>query len=428
MKKIFLMSLILVTIITLSIFLVFKNRETLPDNIMMNIEVEKVGIDFADLSLSYANLDNLVYELRENNTIIKKDNIKPNINFENLKPNTKYTLKVYNKFFSKVKEFTTNKTTILRFGGDVMMTSYFADYIAMHGIDYMWKDVSNLFKSADYSFVNLETSISTRGNSNKPEGYGFRSNPNTLQGLVNAGIDFVTIANNHVFDYGEYAFYDTMKHLDEYNIGYTGAGKNIEEASKIYYKEIDDIKFSFISATQVLGNTIWEATDTNPGLLSLKEHNYNLIKTKIKEAKQNSDYVILNLHWGIEYNIYPEQFQIDLAHELIDSGADIIVGHHPHVLQGIEHYNDGIIFYSIGNFNFLVSEKNTTETGVFEIELDKDSLISSKIYPVFINSCKANLLKSNSQIYNDIINNLNERSKSFNTSVLDNGNIIMKKD
>ena len=370
--------------------------------------------------------DNLKYKLYLSNDEIKNGIVNDTNIIDGLENNTEYKLVIYNNNGKKTKDIKTEKLTTLRFGGDVMMTSYFENYINMYGVDYMWEDVKDLITSADYSIFNLETSVSNRGNDTKPAEYGFRSKPTSLEGLKNAGIDMVNLANNHVLDYGKEAFLDTMDNLKKYNIEYIGSGKNYNEASKIKYQNINGIKFSFVGLTSILGYKEWSATENREGVFYLNESDYQNIYNIIKEADQNSDYVVVFTHWDREYYNYPQESTINIAHNLIDNGADIIIGTHPHVLQGIEYYNNGIIYYSLGNFNFLIKNDNASQTGLFELNLDSKKIISSRIYPVRINNCKANLLENNDNLYNTIIANLNERSKMFNTEVTTDGYIKTK--
>lgn len=370
--------------------------------------------------------NDLKYKLYLSDKEIKSGNVNDNNIIDGLENNTEYKLEIYNNKLKSTKNIKTEKLTTLRFGGDVMMTSYFANYIDMYGVDYMWEDVKDLINSADYSIFNLETSVSNRGSDTKPAGYGFRSNPDTLQGLQNAGIDMVNLANNHVLDYGKEAFLDTMDNLKKYNIEYIGSGKNYNEASEIKYKTINDIKFSFIGLTSILGYKEWSATENREGVFYLTESDYQNIYNKIQEANKNSDYVVVFTHWDREYYNYPTEATINLAHTLIDNGANIIIGTHPHVLQGVEYYNDGIIYYSLGNFNFLIKNDNAARTGLFELNLDSKKIKSSRIYPIKINNCKANLLDNNDSLYSTIISNLNDRSKTFNTEITNDGYIKTK--
>lgn len=364
------------------------------------------------------------YKLYKEDELISKGKVLDNNNISNLESDTTYKLIVDDS-----EEIIKTKSIItIRFGGDVMMSSYFKTYIDMYGTSYMWEDVSDLISSAHYSIFNLETSVSLRGSDTKPTGYGFRSEPSTLKGLVDAGIDMVSLANNHVMDYGRDALEDTLCNISKNGIEYVGAGINLNEASKINYQTINDIKFAFIGASEILGYDTNKATNDKSGVFYLDSKDLSYLEGKIQEAKENAQYVILILHWDREYENFPEEKTVNMAHTLIDSGADIIIGHHPHVLQGIEYYNKGIIYYSTGNFNFLIKNENASQSALFELNLDNEKIVSSKVYPTKINGCKANLLDSSSATYQMIINNLNERSKNFNTLVEKDGNIKKKLD
>lgn len=389
-------------------------------NIFENIN-KSVSINYSVSSNSVSFSSNgEKYELYKEDELIDSGNVDDKNTIDNLESDTTYKLVID----EKEEIIKTDKITTIRFGGDVMMTSYFKNYIDSKGVDYMWEDVSDLIKTADYSVFNLETSVSLRGSDTKPKGYGFRSEPFTLEGLKNAGIDMVTIANNHVMDYGRDAFSDTLNSLDEYEIEYIGAGKNKSEANKINYQEVNGIKVGFLGASEILGYNSNKATDEKSGVFYLNRNDLSDIKSIISAAQSNCDVIVLVLHWDREYYDSPKEETIKMAHELIDSGADIIIGHHPHVLQGIEYYKNGIIYYSTGNFNFLIRNENASQSALFELNLDKEKIISSKVYPIKINACKANLLDSSSDTYKTIINNLNERSKKFGTKILEDGCVI----
>jgi len=314
-------------------------------------------------------------------------------------------------------------SVVIRFGGDIMMALELGSIIASRGIDHPWVDVAPLFQSADLSILNLETAVSTRGERTKRQEVSFRSHPDTLQGLVNAGVNMVSLANNHVLDYGPDAFLDTIKYLDEHGIKHLGAGRSLDEASAILYQSINGIDLAFIAATSIFISDNWKATENNMGIFPLRETYYELLFSRIREAEENSDYVILLLHWGEEHRYFPETHQEELARKLIDNGADIIIGTHSHSLHGIEYYNDGIIFYSTGNFMFLVYNENARKSAVFELTLSKNEIVSSRIYPIYIQGGRANLNQVNSPRYLDVINIMNERSLRFGTRIESNGYI-----
>lgn len=313
------------------------------------------------------------------------------------------------------------KEVTLVFGGDILMDSFFADYINNFGVDYSWTDITDIMNSADISVVNLETCVSEQGVTKKREGYGFRSKPYTLEGLVNAGIDLVSTANNHILDYGTDAFYDTINYLDEYKIKYSGIGSNIEEAESMTVIEKNGIKVGFINYTSIIPWNDWRADEEKPGIAPLQDKDIERALQNIKICDNKCDILVAILHWGVEYESKPQENQVKLAHQIIDAGCDIIIGHHPHVLQGIEFYNDKPIFYSIGNFIFLKMNDDAGKTGIFELKINKDRFISGKIYPINIQYCKANLLLDDNPLKQEIIDKMIELSEEFNTTISADG-------
>jgi len=367
------------------------------------------------------NIENLSYSLFNGENLIDEGKASTIIKFEGLSKNTEYKLVLFSYNYESKIEFATEDTVVIRFGGDITMSEFFGDALDNYGVEYMWGNAIDLIRSADYSFFNLETSVSERGRSTKPRGFGFRSKPSHLNSLIEAGVNMVSLANNHVLDYGIDAFYDTLIHLREKNISYIGAGENIDQAAKVLFEEINGIRIGFFAANEIIPDKSWIATKNRGGIMPLNENFYEKVLEIISEAKKDCDFLIVKLHWGREYVNYPSKEQIKLARDIIDSGADMIVGSHPHVLQGVEYYNDGIIFYSIGNFVFYKNNYDSGLTGLFEVEIYKNELISSKIYPVFINNLKSNLLDPSDTMYHEIISNISKRSEMFGVTVDDEG-------
>jgi len=192
---------------------------------------------------------------------------------------------------------------------------------------YLFKNVETYFQNADYTIVNLETTFTLSDQRIKKKGkptFFFKGDPELANSLVLAGVDAVNIANNHIGDYGEQGYWDTVGTLDALGIGHFDYGN-------IHYAQIQGVNFAF------LGYTGWGA-------------NWWELAENIARLKDEGYIVVVNFHWG-EQNVYaPDASQIDLARYTIDQGADLIIGHHPHVLQGAEKYNGKYIFYSLGNF------------------------------------------------------------------------------
>lgn len=324
---------------------------------------------------------------------------------------------------SQITELEEPQEIVISFMGDVMMDSFIGDYIRDRGVDYPWEDVAPITRESDLAVINLETSVSTRGSTKKPEGYGFRSNPDSLQGLVNSGIDIVSLANNHTLDFGEDSFYDTLESLNQYDIAYVGGGKNKQEAEQVRIIEKNGMKIGFLAFTSVIPWSSWEAQENKPGAAIYKDEYKDKLLQNIENASKTCDILTVIPHWGTEYAQVPREHQKELAHAMIDAGADIVIGHHPHVLQGIEFYKDKPILYSVGNFIFLKNDDLCGRTGIFKLTLDKEGFKKGEFYPVNIQYCKANLLNKEEGRGKEILEMLRELSSSFGTIINEKGEI-----
>jgi len=210
--------------------------------------------------------------------------------------------------------------------------------------------IADDLKEADILFGNLEGPVSDKGR-NVGSIYSFRADPKAIEGLKYAGFDILSLANNHMLDYGRDALEDTFKRLKEADIDYIGAGLNEQEAYSPLIKEVNGIKIAFLAYTD-LGPESWKATEEYSGMAWINEEYMEKVKNDIEKAKEKSDILIVSLHSGKEYSTTPSFFQSYFFKACIDSGADIGIGHHPHVVQDIEEYGNGWIAYSLGNFVF----------------------------------------------------------------------------
>lgn len=312
----------------------------------------------------------------------------------------------------------------LSFIGDIMTDSYIGQYIMDYGNDYPWQHVSRILNADDITFANLETSVSERGKTYKPEGFGFRSKPSTLEGIYNAGIDTVSLANNHSLDFGEEALIDTMSYLSQYNINYVGAGIDKTAAEAPIIINSKDYTVGFIAYNSIIPWESWKASEQSSGTASFSKNDTDNIMKNIEQIKDTCDLLFVVLHWGVEYSNTPEEWQIQLAHQIIDAGADGVIGHHPHILQGIEIYKEKPILYSIGNFVFLKYNEAAGKTGIFQLEYKDDVFKSIQFYPVEIMYCKADLYDTESVTGIEYINLLQELSQPFGTQVQKDGSIL----
>lgn len=208
-----------------------------------------------------------------------------------------------------------------------------------------------VYEDADITLVNNEFCYSDRGAPLANKMWTFRAGPERAKVLNALGVDVAQLANNHVYDYGQEAMYDTFSALEAVGIPYVGAGRTLEEAMKPYYTEVDGKKIAIVAASRAEKYKMTpQATDTTPGILRC--YDTELFVQTIKEARANADYVVAVVHWGTEHTTVLEDVQRSSAREYIDAGADVIIGGHSHCLQGIEYYEDKPIFYSLGNFWF----------------------------------------------------------------------------
>ncbi|MBP3677288.1 MAG: CapA family protein [Agathobacter sp.] len=212
-------------------------------------------------------------------------------------------------------------------------------------------ELIEIMQQAELMCLNNEFTYSTNGSPMSGKAYTFRAHPDRVAVLQEMGVDIVTLANNHVYDYGKQAFLDTMTTLENADIDYFGAGKNLAEAMAPVYYEIDGKTIAFVGASRAEKNKMTpQATDTNPGILRC--YDTELFLQSIKEADANADFVIAVVHWGTEYSTVLEDAQLTTGKAYLDAGADAIIGGHSHCLQGMEFYNNKPIIYSLGNYWF----------------------------------------------------------------------------
>ena len=309
------------------------------------------------------------------------------------------------------------------FAGDVsladnwtIMPKYKSRNKGVYGIlsEGMVKYMSQL----DWMSVNSEFAFSNRGTAMAGKQYTFRADPKHVSIYNDMSVDMVTLANNHVYDYGQNAFYDTLSTLKNNKLPYIGAGTNKKEAESAYYLVINGYKISFLNATRAEKYILTpEAKNNSPGVFRC--YDTTRLKQRIREEKENSDYVVVIVHWGKETYHTLEQVQLSSGKEYIDSGADMVVGHHAHVLQGVEFYKGKLIAYNLGNFIF---NGHTVDTGILKWELNNEGKSSYYFYPGIQSDCYTREANNNEakKIYN------NMTSWSINANFLENGQIVEK--
>ena len=238
-------------------------------------------------------------------------------------------------------------------------------------------NVLRLMQDADVFYLNHEYCIGTSGTPTTQKTYRFQAKPERMDILKEMGTDLVCLANNHVFDYGEEAMIETCDLLDEAQIQYVGGGRNFDEATKPAYFDVNGLRIGFVAASNAeVHRYTPQATETSPGILLAYEMDPYL--EVVRKAAQQCDYLIAYMHWGTEDSNYLNEQQQAEGRQLLEAGADIVVGGHPHVLQGMEYVDGKPIVYSLGDFWF---NKDTKYTGLLQLQIDENGLKEMSFVP-----------------------------------------------
>jgi len=293
-------------------------------------------------------------------------------NFEELPPNTSPTI-----------NSSDNSEATMVFVGDIMLSRGVGKIMAeQNNWLYPFEHVREYLQKADLVFGNLEGPISGRGR-NQGSIYSFNMDPYAVQGLIDANIGVLSVANNHIFDYGREAFLDTLAVLNLSGIDAVGGGVNFEDAHRTLVRDMKGTKVAFLAYTNLLPRSFGEK-DSVPATSYLDEE---IMKHDIGAAKTLADIVVVSFHWGDEYSTKHNDWQERIAHEAVDAGATLVVGHHPHVVQEVEEYHGGYIAYSLGNFIFDQNFSPDTNKGlILEVKVDDKKIIGVKTIGVFFNS------------------------------------------
>lgn len=282
------------------------------------------------------------------------------------------------------------KECILQAVGDIALFKSIRTKVMKYDVDFLFKDVKEVLSRADVIFGNFEFPFSTDGVPFFPYSYdGYRADFSLLPHFSTIGFDVLNLANNHIMDWGSEGVEMTKKALGGCGIKTVGAGANSAEARRSFKIQRNGVRLGFLGYTK---SGDWIATRTKPGAAKLE---IEAIQEDVSNLKESVDHVIISLHWGVEFSDYPSPGDIKIAHKIIDMGVSVILGHHPHVIQGYEMYCNGLIFYSLGNFVYdPYSERVFVDTKlnerleniIAEIRFTQSNIVSFSVVPVKINT------------------------------------------
>lgn len=381
------------------------NTDVNPNNVLQKIHIEPI--------LEYDwNYD------KENERLI----LKPK---KDLEYNTTYTVTLNKGIKNGIKKassqnttwsFTTKKRMPIKITllGDILLYQLEAE-LAKGNPDYAYSKLNKeIINPNNYIIGNLENPISARGTEIKQKNYRFRAKPDTVKILTTGNIKAVSLANNHALDYGPQALLDTVNICE--NAGITCFGHNQTNNDSKYvivnYKnyKIGLLSYVDINTIPTVYKDLWQGKNNNIAVNYISDN----IIDDVKAVKKECDILIVALHWGIERSKQATNRQVELAHKLIENGVDIITGHHPHSIQGIEKYKNGIICYSLGNFIFPPYNRRRTYVPV--IEISKDGILNTTIYPLKpINGVPCSMNEQQTSMF---YNEIKKLSSTFNTEFI----------
>ncbi len=270
--------------------------------------------------------------------------------------------------------------------GDILPDRGIRRAMEIHGPSYPFSEITPLLRSFEIVFGNLEAPLSNRGTeADRP--VLFRGDPLFAGELALAGFTFLSLANNHALDYGSLALADTISVLRLYQMVPLGAGYTREEATLPYIMEKNGVRLAFFASFPA-GQDSSPATGTTINTLSP-----STLAEQIQEVKKDVDIVVVSLHWGIEYSPRPSSKQKYGARTLIEAGADLILGHHPHCMQGIERYRGGYIVYSLGNCIFDGRRREEKEAFLFTCTIASSGIRNPYVIPLVIHDGQARIAR-----------------------------------
>ena len=299
--------------------------------------------------------------------------------------------------------------------GDLMLGGRAEPFLKKFGPDYPFADVMPFLTKADVVVGNLESPISTRGTAVGNKKFTFRTGTIAAEALTKAGIRVVTLANNHSMDYGPLALQETLGALDASNILYTGAGMDLDDARSPAILKIKGKTIAFLSYSLTFPLEFFASANrpgTAPGYA-------DFVRADIEKVRPSADLVVVSFHWGAELMTTAKDYQVELGRKAIDWGADLVLGHHPHVLQELEVYKNRLIAYSLGNFVFG-SESNRTNTSmILLLTFQGKSLARVEAVPLDVNNYRVKYRPRvlTGQAAREALESVNAGSERFRTKL-----------
>lgn len=265
--------------------------------------------------------------------------------------------------------------------GDIMLGGTAGPEMRRYGYDYPFLFMRGLFKGSQIVFGNLEGPLTARGTPEPDKKYLFRSPPmKVAPALKAAGFTVVSLANNHAMDYGAVGLQDTVAALQANGISHAGAGNNLASARRPAVIHVGDQTVALLAYSVTLPDTFYAAADRAGTAFGHEAQ----VRADVEHARRFADIVIVSFHWGQEGTTDLRDYQVKLGHAAIDAGAAAVLGHHPHILQAIERYRDGVILYSLGNFVFGSYSKAARDSVIAQLDFVHGRVSALRLIPITV--------------------------------------------
>lgn len=276
-------------------------------------------------------------------------------------------------------EVNQEETTTIIFTGDVLFGNAFQAGYDAKGIDGVVSEkLLAELKNADILMINQEFPFGESGEPIANKQYTFQCNPSYVTALQEMGVDVVSLANNHVLDYGKESLRETFTTLDHAGILYGGAGNTTERAKEVQIIEVNGKKYGFVAVSRVVPTGDWKVENSAPGVFSCYD-DAGLIAL-VEQASKECDFLAVYPHWGVEHAANPEDYQTKIAEHCLAAGADVVVGSHTHCLQGTAFIEGKPVCYSLGNFIF---GQTIDCSAVLKVTVTSDGAVSYQYLPVY---------------------------------------------
>jgi poly-gamma-glutamate synthesis protein (capsule biosynthesis protein) len=265
--------------------------------------------------------------------------------------------------------------------GDVSLDPSYIPALRANGYGWAWSGLEGLFRDDDLTIINHECP-STDIVAPISKTFVFRCDPQALDEALEAGVEVANLANNHGYDQGPDGLLDSIRNMRQAGVLPVGAGENASQADAPRYVEVKGWRIAIVGVGEVLDPLTQVATEERPG--TAVGHEFDRALRAIREAEAHADLVLVTIHWGIELDTQPRDYQVQEARAMIEAGADAIFGHHSHRLQPMDTYQGRPIFYGLGNFVWPRFSIEGSTTAVAEVIVHPDGSISGRLLPAEI--------------------------------------------